>query len=124
MRTIVKAKKPTGFTLIELSVVILIIGILLSLVLAAAASGLESARVRATQALITKLTVGLEERMEAILASQVASNDTHQYLAAIPGNCRLLLNYGKYNITYGRFSWRCRPWLATKQAQFQFCKLS
>ena len=62
MRTIVNAKKPTGFTLIELSVVILIIGILLALVLAASAAGLESARTRATQALITKLSLGLEER--------------------------------------------------------------
>lgn len=83
MRTIVNAKRPTGFTLIELSIVILIIGILLSFVLMASSAGLESARVRATQALIAKLNAGLEERLEAILASQVAPNGAHQFIASI-----------------------------------------
>ncbi|MDB5349442.1 MAG: hypothetical protein JWN86_689 [Planctomycetota bacterium] len=84
MRPITNVKRPTGFTLIELAIVILIIGLLMAFVLAAAAAGLESARVRATQALITKLNVGLEERLEALLSTQVPPNGAHRWLAAIP----------------------------------------
>ena len=39
MRPIVNSRKPSGFTLIELAVVIFIIGLLLAFVLAAASAG-------------------------------------------------------------------------------------
>ena len=42
-----QAEAPSGFTLIELSIVILIIGLLMAFVLAASLAGLESARVSA-----------------------------------------------------------------------------
>lgn len=83
MRTIVNARRPSGFTLIELSMVILIIGILMAFVLATSFAATESARVRATQALITKLSVGLEERLEAVLATSVSPNGAHRFLASI-----------------------------------------
>jgi prepilin-type N-terminal cleavage/methylation domain-containing protein len=77
-------RRPRAFTLIEMSIVVLIIGILMAFVLAAGAAGLESARVKATQALLSKLNTGLEERLDAVLQTQVTPNGAHQFLAAIP----------------------------------------
>ena len=88
MRTITKKKCSNGFTLIELSIVILIIGLLMAFVLAASAAGLESARVKATQALITKLNVGLEERLEAILNTQIAAQRGASLPRVDPGHSR------------------------------------
>ncbi len=84
MRTINKhSKPPSGFTLIELLVVILIIGLLLTFVLAASNASVESARVRATQSLITKLSVGLEDRLDALLAIQPQVTGAHSFLASV-----------------------------------------
>ena len=81
--TIAARRRPRAFTLIELSVVILIIGILMAFVLAASAAGLESARVKATQALLSKLNAGLEERLDAVLQTQVTPNGAHLWLARV-----------------------------------------
>ncbi len=75
-----------GFTLIELGVVMLIIGLILSMILVVSFSATEQARVRATQALITKLEVALNDRIEGLLNLPVNPNGTHRFLAAInPG---------------------------------------
>ena len=59
-----------GFTLTELMIVMVIIGILLSLILTAAFAGVRRAEERATQALISKLETGLDDRLQALLQSQ------------------------------------------------------
>jgi prepilin-type N-terminal cleavage/methylation domain-containing protein len=73
-----------GFTLIELAIVVLIIGVILSFILVTGYEGAEQARVRATQALITKLEVALNDRIDALMAVTVKPNGTHQFLASIP----------------------------------------
>ena len=75
--------RPTGFTLIELGIVILIIGILMAFVLAVSATSLEQARVRATQALIAKVSAAMEDRLDALLSLSITPNGAHRYLAAI-----------------------------------------
>lgn len=72
-----------GFTLVELGVVVLIIGILLAFILAAAFGSVEQARLRATQALIQKLDVAVTERLDALLSRSLAPNGTHRWLASI-----------------------------------------
>ncbi|GIW86623.1 MAG: hypothetical protein KatS3mg108_0947 [Isosphaeraceae bacterium] len=76
-------RRRRGFTLVELAVVVLIIGILLAFILAAAFGSVERARERATQALIMKLDVAVTERLDALLSRSIAPNGTHQWLAAI-----------------------------------------
>ncbi len=72
-----------GFTLIELLIVIAIIGLIISLILVAAADGVRRAEERATQALIAKLDTALNDRIDALLNTQPPINQTHRYLAAI-----------------------------------------
>jgi prepilin-type N-terminal cleavage/methylation domain-containing protein len=72
-----------GFTLVELLVVITIIGIILSFVMLAAMDAGNRANERATQALITKLESGLNDRLEALLETRPDYNFTHYYLGAI-----------------------------------------
>ncbi|MGC8642791.1 MAG: prepilin-type N-terminal cleavage/methylation domain-containing protein [Isosphaeraceae bacterium] len=75
-----------GFTLVELLVVIAIIGIIVSLILVAAMDGVRRAQDRATQALITKLETGLNDRLNALMQSLPTPNYAHGYLAGIyPG---------------------------------------
>jgi len=70
-----------GFTIVELAVVVMIIGVLLAFILAASYGSVEQARSRATQALITKLELGMNERLNAILTQPVVPNSAHQWLA-------------------------------------------
>ena len=71
-----------GFTLIELGVVVVIIGILISLVLVASYEGLQRAQERQTQATIIKIDQGLTERLDALLSQVPPPNGAHQFLAA------------------------------------------
>ncbi len=72
-----------GFTLVELAVVLLVIGLIVAFILTVSFSGIEQARLRATQSLITKLEVGLNDRINALLSVQANPNGTHRYLASI-----------------------------------------
>ena len=76
--------RPAGFTLIELGIVIVIIGILVGFILTVGGQGVRSAEIRATQSLITKLDAGLTDLIEQIVNNRVDPNGAHQYLAAIP----------------------------------------
>jgi prepilin-type N-terminal cleavage/methylation domain-containing protein len=80
---ITRAKIRPGFTLIELSVVIAIIGIILGFVFMALMEATNSANVRATQALITKLDGGLSDRLEALLETRPDYNNNHLALAGV-----------------------------------------
>lgn len=76
-------QRPAGFTLIELAVVMVIIGLLMALILGASYQSLQRAEQRATQALITKLETGLNDRLEALLSTTADVNRAHEFLAAV-----------------------------------------
>lgn len=77
------ASRSAGFTLLELLIVILIIGIILTFILVVANDGVKAAQVRQTQALIAKLESALNDRLEAMLATPVPVTASERYLAAI-----------------------------------------
>ena len=66
--------------------VIVIIGIILSLVMLAASDAARRAEERATQALITKLEGGLNDRIDALMQSRPDPNWAHGYMAAVWNN--------------------------------------
>ena len=72
-----------GFTLVELLVVMIIMGILSAFILAAALEGLRRAEERQTQATITKLDAAVSERVESLLTQSVTATPAHLALAAI-----------------------------------------
>jgi len=78
-----RAPARRGFTLVELLAVITIIGILLSLVLAASLDADKQARTQATQALIQKLETAMNDRMDSLLQSAPNPNWAHGYLGAV-----------------------------------------
>lgn len=65
------SSRRSAFTLMELMIVMMIIGILLSFILVAAVNASRAAQERATQALISKLDTGLSDRLEALMAKRV-----------------------------------------------------
>ncbi len=77
------SKEEKGFTLIELLVVMVIISIILVFILNAGMEARRRAEERATQALITKLDVGLSERFEALLMTRPDYNNAHLAMGAI-----------------------------------------
>ena len=77
------ARKMSGFTLLELLIVILIIGIILTFILVVANDGVLAAQRRQTQALIVKLETALNDRLEAMLATPAPVSASEQYMAAI-----------------------------------------
>ncbi len=78
-----RTRPAAGFTMIELLIVVLVIGILIGFILVAAADGVRRAEEKATLALITKLEVGISERMEAILIRRADVYPAHALIAQI-----------------------------------------
>jgi hypothetical protein len=71
---------------VELLAVMIIIGIIIALVLTAAQDGIRRAEERATQALITKLETGINDRFDALMQYVPTPNFAHAYLAGVyPG---------------------------------------
>jgi prepilin-type N-terminal cleavage/methylation domain-containing protein len=76
-----RERPSNGFTLIELMIVMIIIGILFALIMTAAMDGARRAEERATQGLITKLETGMSDRIEALLSQRAEENAAHAYIA-------------------------------------------
>jgi prepilin-type N-terminal cleavage/methylation domain-containing protein len=74
---------PLGFTLVELLVVMVIIGILMSFILGVAMDGVRRAEERATQSLIAKLDSAITDRLEALLQSRPDPTNIHSNIASV-----------------------------------------
>lgn len=72
-----------GFTLLELLIVMVIIGILLAFILNAAFDGVRRAEERQTQATIYKLENGLADRIDAIAATRINANMAHVFMSGV-----------------------------------------
>ena len=81
-RAVPSTRSRRGFTLVELLIVIAVIGILVGLVVVASAGAVRTAEIRATQSLISKLSVAVNDRLQALQTSPVQPNGAHRYLAA------------------------------------------
>ena len=83
MRDVGSRRPARGFTLIELMIVIVVIGILVGFVLTAATGGIRRAEQRATESLIAKLDSGLTDRLDALLTTRAAATNAHLALATL-----------------------------------------
>lgn len=75
-----------GFTLTELLVVIVIIGIIITLILTAAQNARVVAQEASTQSLIQRLETAINDRLDALLQSRPDANWAHFYMSAIYTN--------------------------------------
>ncbi len=75
-------RRPRGFTLIELIVVMVIIGIIIVFMLNASWAALRSSQEKATQGLIAKLDAALSDRVDAILQTRVGTPTPTQVIVA------------------------------------------
>lgn len=89
MKTRLNDHQPSGFTLVELMVVMIIIGIVVALIAVVSLEGVRRAEERATQALIIKLEAGLNDRIDALLTQPPTIGNAHRFLAT-PRNTALL----------------------------------
>lgn len=85
-------RRPAGFTLVELLIVMVIIGIILAFILQAATGGIRAAETRATQSLITKLENAMTDRLDAVTSQRPVANPFHAALAAITLNAAADIN--------------------------------
>lgn len=76
-----KTSAPGGFTLIEIGIVVMIIGLLTSFILVVSMQGIERAKERATQSLIAKLDGLVNDRIQVLLSQQVDANLSHRFAA-------------------------------------------
>jgi prepilin-type N-terminal cleavage/methylation domain-containing protein len=81
MRSWNRRRPRPGFTLIELLIVMVIIGIVIGFIMVVAMDASRRAEERATQALITKLEVGLMDRLDALLSQRLDANQAHATIA-------------------------------------------
>lgn len=72
-----------GFTLVELMIVMVIIGILLSLILKATMGGIRTAELKATESLVAKLEQAMTDRMDALTTYRADPTPAHYSLAAL-----------------------------------------
>ncbi len=72
-----------AFTLVELLVVMVIIGIIITFLLVAGGEARRRAEEDATLALITKLEAGVNDRLDALLQTRPDPNPAHYYMAGV-----------------------------------------
>ena len=72
-----------GFTLTELMIVIVIIGILMTFILKAYMGGIRTAELKATESLIAKLEQAMMDRMDAVTTYRADPTPVHYALAAL-----------------------------------------
>ncbi len=96
----IRAGNGVGFTLVELLIVIVIIGILMAFILNAAMDGVRRAEERATQALIAKLETALDDRLQALLEQEPDYNNAHFYLGSVftPNSSTIVYGYQRANV--------------------------
>ncbi len=76
-----RSSTTSGFTLIELAMVVLIIGLISSFLLVVAFEGLSRARERGTQSLIQKLDLAVSDRLEALESQSPPISGGHRFLS-------------------------------------------
>ena len=84
MRSDKQKRLRRGFTLVELMIVVTVIGIIIAFILTAAMGGIRRAEARATEALISKLEVGIADRLEALTYQQANPTGLNSTPGTVP----------------------------------------